>query len=47
MRKARVYCKRKATKAIREVGSIEYIEYSHATDLRNKLVQAFETEKAI
>ena len=39
--------KDKATKAISDLGSIEYIEYSHATDLRNKLVQAFETEKAI
>ena len=35
-----IILKDKATKAISDLGSIEYIEYSHAGDLQQKIIQS-------
>jgi hypothetical protein len=37
-----IIIKDEKTKAISDLGSIEYIEYSHAYDLMTKLVKALE-----
>ena len=39
-----IILKDKATKAISDLGSIEYIEYSHAGDLQQKLYKALDTK---
>ena len=37
-----IIIKDKNTNAISDLGSIEYIEYSHAGDLRDKLLKALD-----
>lgn len=39
-----IILKDKATKAISDLGSIEYIEYSHAADLQQKLFKALSSK---
>lgn len=39
-----IILKDKTTNAISDLGSIEYIEYSHAGDLQQKLYKALDTK---